>query len=153
MYNKYIVKFAEMDELASWMDLVTTVRYNFPLLESDEELENYRQTVIKNIKRNSAICALNDNEVVGILIFSYNQNCLSCMAVHPDHRRKGIASKMIEQMISVLSPDRDIWVITFRDDDEKGTAPRALYRKFGFQADELLIEHNYPHQKFILRRK
>jgi ribosomal protein S18 acetylase RimI-like enzyme len=98
------------------------------------------------------ICALNDNEVVGILLFSYNQNCLSCLAVHPEHRNNGIASKMIEEMISVLSPDRGIRVITFRDDDEKGTAPRALYKRFGFKEDELCFEHNYPHQKFMLYR-
>lgn len=71
--------------LASWMDLATLVRYNFPLLESDDELEKYKETVIKNINRKSAICALIDYEVVGILLFSYNQNCLPCLAVHPEH--------------------------------------------------------------------
>lgn len=74
------------------------------------------------------------------------------MAVHPDHRRNGIASDMIEKMLSVLSPNKDVWVITFRDDDEKGKAPRTLYKSLGFTEGELLMEHNYPHQKFILRR-
>jgi hypothetical protein len=41
-----------MDELTSWMDLITLVRYNFPLLESDDELENYRQTVKKTLTGN-----------------------------------------------------------------------------------------------------
>ena len=75
------------------------------------------------------------------------------MAVHPEHRKNGIATVMIEKMLSVLSPDRNVWVITFRDDDEKGIAPRALYKKFGFVEDELLMEHNYPHQKFVLYRE
>lgn len=152
MESSYLLRFAELADLPSWMELVTLVRYNFPLLESDEELEIYRETVIKNINRRSAICAVNGNRVVGVLIFSYNQNCLSCMAVHPEHRKNGIASSMIEKMLSVLSPDKNIWVVTFREDDEKGVAPRALYKKFGFVEDELLIEHSYPHQKFILRR-
>ncbi len=152
MKGGYKINFAKMNNLDSWMELVTSVRYNFPLLESDEELEKYRQTVIKNINRKSAICVTQTDIVVGVMIFSYNQNCLSCMAVSPMHRRMGIASAMIEKMLSVLSVEKDVWVITFRDNDEKGYAPRALYKTFGFIEDELLMEHNYPHQKFILHR-
>jgi len=44
-------------------------------------------------------------------------------------------------------------VYTFRENDEKGIAPRALYKKFGFVEGELNMELNYPHQKFILHRK
>ena len=108
MESAYLLKFAEMDDLLSWMDMVTLVRYNFPLLESDEELEKYKQTVIKNINRKSAICVKKDSGVVGVLIFSYKQCCLSCMAVHPEHRRNGIASAMILEMLSVLSADKDV---------------------------------------------
>ena len=153
MRADYCLKFGEIDDLSSWMDLVILVRANFPGLENDEEIENHKQTVMKNIKRNSAICVKKDNAVVGVLIFSFNQNCLSCMAVHPDHRRNGIASAMIEKMLAVLPLDKNIWVTTFREDDKKGISPRALYKKFGFVEDELNIEFDYPHQKFVLHRK
>ena len=43
-------------------------------------------------------------------------------------------------------------MITFRDDDEKGVAPRALYKGMGFKEAELMVEHNYPHQKIVLYR-
>lgn len=46
------------------------------------------------------------------------------MAVHPNYRRNSIASTMIEKMISFLPQDEDIWVVTFREDDEKGIAHR-----------------------------
>ena len=153
MKSDYILKFGEIDDLSSWMDLVVFVRSNFPGLESDEELKHHEQTVIKNINRKSAICVKKGDTVVGILIFSFNQNCLSCMAVHPDHRRNGIASEMIEKMLSTLPLDKDVWVTTFRENDEKGIEPRALYKKFGFLEDELTIEFGYPHQKFVLHRK
>jgi len=39
-------------------------------------------------------------DIVGAMIFSYHSQCLSCMAVHPNHRRKGIASALTEKMIS-----------------------------------------------------
>ena len=50
-----------------------------------------------------------------------------------------------------LDPGRDITVSTFREGDEKGSAPRALYRKFGFAEDELTEEFGYPNQVFVLR--
>lgn len=40
-----------------------------------------------------------------------------------------------------------------REGDVKGIAPRPLYKKFGFEEDELIIEFEYPVQKFILHRK
>jgi len=150
--NNINVGFATYEDLHSWIELVEKVRWNFPGLESNELLQSYQDTVIKNINRNSAICAKYDGEVVGILLFSFKHNMLSCMSVHPDYRNRSIATKMIELMLSQLSNDCDIMVTTFRDDDEKGYAPRSLYRKLGFVEDELCIEFNYPLQKFILHR-
>ena len=50
-----------------------------------------------------------------------------------------------------LDGSREITVSTFRENDEKGIAPRALYRKFGFQEGELTEEFGYPNQVFVLR--
>ena len=152
MKDKYVLKFGEIDDLTSWMDLVTLVRHNFPPLIDNEELEKHKQTVIKNMDRKSAICVKEENKVVGVLIFSFNQNCLSCMAVHPEHRRNSIASAMIEKMLAVLPSNKDVWVTTFREEDNKGIAPRTLYKKFGFVEDALTMDFDYPHQKFILHR-
>lgn len=41
---------------------------------------------------------------------------------------------------------------TFRENDEKGAAPRALYKKFGFEEGEFLEEFGYPNQKLVLSR-
>lgn len=34
--------------------------------------------------------------------------------------------------------------------DVKGIAPRKLYKKFGFEEDELIEEFGYPNQRFVL---
>ena len=49
-----------------------------------------------------------------------------------------------------LDRAKEISVSTFRADDVKGIAPRTLYEKFGFVADELIEEFDYPNQKFVL---
>jgi ribosomal protein S18 acetylase RimI-like enzyme len=150
---EYQIKYATKDELNSWMELVHLVAWNFPGLESEELLDEYKSTVIKNINRKSAICAVSKNTVIGVLLFSTKYNMLCCMAVHPDYRKKGIAKLMIEEMMSNLDKSRDIIVDTFREEDSKGIAPRALYISLGFEPDELNENFGYPNQRFVLRAK
>jgi ribosomal protein S18 acetylase RimI-like enzyme len=152
MKDSYTLKLGEINDLSSWMELVVLVRLNFPGLEDDKEIENHKQAVIKNINRKTAICVKKDDTVVGVLIFSKDRSEIGCMAVHPKHRRSGIATTMISKVLSILPLDKNIKVNTFREEDEKGVSPRALYKKLGFVEDELNMEFNYPHQKFILYR-
>jgi len=151
--KEYSLYHAKMNDIDSWIKMISIVRDNFPGLDTDENMDNYRQTVIKNIKRKTALCVKYEDVIVGVMIFSYNSKCLSCMAVHPNHRRKGIASTMIEKMLSLFPNDVDISVTTFREDDIKGIAPRQIYKKYGFEEDKFVTEFNYPNQKFILHRK
>lgn len=152
MGNKFVVHFAELQDVTSWMNMVGIVKDEFPGLETAEQLESYKQTVIKNINRKTAICIKSENEIIGALIFSYNLKCLSWMAVHPNYRRKGVASALITKMLELFPKEVDISVTTFREGDIKGIAPRRLYSKFGFLEDALVEEFNYPNQIFILKR-
>lgn len=151
--EKYLLDHAEIQDVESWIKMIDIVQENFPGLETAEKIEDYRKTVIKNIKRKTALCVKNEGEIVGVLLFSYNSKCLSCMAVHPKHRRKGIASAMIEKMLSLFPNNIDISVTTFRKDDEKGIAPRQLYEKYEFKEEALVTEFDYPLQRFILHKK
>lgn len=146
------ISLAELIDIDLWMDFIENVRMNFPGLETQEQLDGYRQTVMKNMKRRTAICAKDKDKIVGVILFSTNQNVLSCMAVEESCRRRGIASKMIELMMKYMDRSRDVVVTTFCEGDEKGIAPRALYKKLGFIEGEFCEEFNYPHQKFILPR-
>ena len=56
----------------------------------------------------------------------------------------------MDEAIDELDRTKDITVTTFREGDAKGTAPRALYKKFGFVEGELVMEFGYPNQVFIL---
>lgn len=147
------VGFASFENVESWMSLVEIVRDNFPGLETNEGIEEYYQTLIKNIKEERAICTLDGNMVTGILLFSVKYNMIGCLAVHPEYRRKNIASRMIELMLTKLDSNRDISVETFREGDEKGIASRAFYISMGFVPGELTVSLNYPTQRFILKSK
>lgn len=149
--KKMGVGFASIRNLDSWMSLVEIVRVGFPGLDTDESMEEYKDIVIRNMERGSAICAWDGNMVIGVLLFSINKNMVSCMAVHPEYRRSKVGTKMMELMLPRMSRKRDIVVETFREEDEKGKAPRAFYQSFGFVPGALGVSQDYPVQEFVLK--
>ena len=120
------------EDIESWMKLVKNVRWNFPGLETEQALEEYKNTVIKFMGQKRAICVKKENEVIGVLLFSHKYNMICCLAVSPNYRNQGIASKLLLYALDKLDRTKIITVSTFREDDEKGIAPRALYKKYGF---------------------
>ena len=137
-------------DIDPWMDLVRAVSGDFPGLETEGDLEEHRQTVLKFMEKRQALCVKSGEQIQGVLLFSRNRNMICCLAVSPGARGKGIASGLLEKALSELDRSRDITVSTFREGDEKGTAPRSLYRKFGFVEAGLTEEFGYPNQVFVL---
>lgn len=138
-------------DIESWMQLVQRVSWNFPGLETAAALGDHRQTVLRFMDENRALCVKEADAVVGVLLLSKKHNMICCLAVAPEYRRKGIASVLLEKALSELDRSSDITVTTFRDNDEKGIAPRALYKRFGFAEEKLMVENDYPVQRFVLR--
>ncbi|MDD6262323.1 MAG: GNAT family N-acetyltransferase [Clostridiales bacterium] len=138
------------EDIEKWMSLVTQVRWNLPGLETQEKLNEHRTTVLKFMGKSQAVCVKEGNEIAGVMLFSRGHNMICCLAVLPKYRRRGVASMLMEEALANLDRTKEISVSTFRADDEKGTAPRALYEKYGFVADELIEEFDYPNQKYVL---
>ena len=144
------VLFGEPSDIDSWMELVELVSPTFPGLETKEAIGEHRQAVLRSMEKRQAICVKSQEDITGVLLFSRNKNMIACLAVHPDHRRRGVASALLSAALDELDKSRDITVVTFREGDEKGTAPRALYKKFGFKESELTEAFGYPCQVFVL---
>ena len=138
-------------DIESWMQLVRQVRRNLPGLETQEAMEDHQRTVLRFMGENRALCVKNAEQIIGVLLLSKKHNMICCLAVAPEYRRMGVASALLEKALSELDRTGDISVTTFREEDDKGTAPRALYRRFGFVEEKLTVENNYPVQRFVLR--
>ena len=145
------VEYGTSMDIESWMDLVKLVSWNFPGLETEADIENHRKTVLRFMDENRALCVKETDKVVGVLLISKKHNMICCLAVAPEYRRNGIASLLLKKALSELDRFRDITVTTFRDNDEKGIAARALYKRFGFAEEKLMVENDYPVQRFVLR--
>lgn len=146
----YTVVEGKEEDIDSWMELVKSIRWNFPGLETENALEEHKNTVLKFMKQKRAICVKDENKIIGVLLFSLKYNMICCLAVSADCRKQGIGSLLLAHALEKLDKTQSITVSTFRAEDEKGTAPRALYKKYGFAADELTEDFGYPTQKFVL---
>jgi len=144
------VLYGKLADIDLWMKLVEKVSWNFPGLETMESIEDHKQTVMKFMSDKRALCIKLDGTIVGVLLFSKKHNMICCLAVDPEYRKQGIASALLEKALDELNRRQDITVSTFRENDVKGTAPRKLYKKYGFVEDELIEEFGYPNQKFVL---
>ena len=137
-------------DIGSWMALVERVAWNFPGLETAEALAEHRDTVLRFMDEGRALCVKVNGAVIGVLLFSVKHNMICCLAVAPEQRRKGIASALLREALGRLDRSQNITVTTFREDDERGPAPRALYRRFGFLPGRLDMEFGSPVQEFVL---
>ncbi len=147
------ITYAKKENLTSWMAMIDRVKHIFPGLETEERIATYKENVEKTINDNRAICALSGEQVVGILLFSTEDNMLSCMAVDPNFRRKHIAFRMFQLMLERMDRERPIVLETFRRDDERGIAPRAFYKTLGFEeGEECFFDDIDPVQRFYLRQ-
>jgi len=147
------VLYGTASDIAAWMKMVERVAPQFPGLETKESREEHKATVLRFMEKQQAICVKKNGTITGVMLFSRGHNMICCLAVSPEYRRCGIASMLLETALKELDRSREITVSTFREGDEKGIAPRALYKKYGFEEGELTIEFDYPNQKFILSPK
>ncbi len=148
-----MIALATKHDIDQWMDLVNKVKELFPGLETQEALEEHRNTVLEFMDKGAAICAKTDTGIVGTLLFSKESNVLCFLATDAQYRRQHIAEKMFSYMLTFLDQEKDITVTTYREDAPEGIPARSFYKKMGFSEGKLTEEFGTPVQEFVLKRK
>lgn len=147
------IRLAQTQDINAWMALVEQVRDAFPGLETTEAIAEHRATVLHIITQSSAICAIEAERIVGILLFSKETGELCFLAVDPACRRQHIAQRLVSFMLTQMDVDQDITVTTYREDDPDGQAARCFYKRLGFSEGKLTEAFGHPVQEFILKRQ
>lgn len=57
------VCFGKPADIGLWMNLVRRVSWNFPGLETERDLEEHRQTVLKFMEKRQALCVKVDDQI------------------------------------------------------------------------------------------
>lgn len=146
------IELGNKQDIENWMNLVEKVKNSFPGLETQEALNEHKNTVLEFMDRNSAICAKEQEKIVGTLLFSKECDELCFLAVDAEYRRQHIAEKMVSFMITKMDFSKDITVMTHPDGVPEGVAARAFYKRMGFIEGELSEEFGSPVQQFVLKR-
>ncbi len=147
-----MIKLATEQDIDKWMYLVDKVKSSFPGLESQEALDEHRNTVLDFISNGCAICAKTGNKIIGTLLFSKKANMLCFLAVDAEYRKQHIAEKMFSYMFDLMDSEKDITVRTYRADVPEGIPARMFYKKMGFVEGKLTEEFGSPVQEFVLKR-
>ncbi len=144
------VEYGSTKDINQWMCLVRMVKNSFPGLETEEALSEHRKTVTAFMGSQEAICAKENGAIVGILLFSKENNELCFLAVDPAFRRQHIADSMFSFMLPQMDKDRPITVTTYREDAAEGAAARAFYQGLGFVPNRMTEEFGSEVQEFVL---
>ena len=147
------IRFAQKQDIDAWMALVERVRDVFPGLETAGAMAEHRNTVLRFIAEQSALCAVEGDQIAGALLFSRDPGALCFLAVDPSYRRRQIARQLVARMLDQLEEGKSVTVTTYRQEDPRGVAARAFYRRMGFMEGELTEEFGCPVQEFILPRQ
>lgn len=74
-----------------------------------------------------------DGRLVGMIVawLLVDEAHIATLATHPDHRRQGIARKLLEYALRYMS--REGAVTSFLEVRERNTAAQEMYRGFGYE--------------------
>lgn len=151
--SKVEIKLGVKSDIDNWMNVVGKVKDSFPGLETEESLDEHRRTVLDFMSKGCAVCAKTDEKIVGVLLFSRDNNMLCFLAVDTEYRRQHIAEKMVAYMLTLLDSQKDVVVTTYREGVPEGVAARAFYKRLGFVEGKLTEEFGSPVQVFTLPRQ
>ena len=102
--------------LALWNSTEQSRRALNPVDDSREGIERY-------LKRNPDTCfaAVSDGKIIGVILTGHDgrRAIIHHMCVHPDHRRMGIAGRLVKEAEQALQKEgiQKIFGLVFKDND------------------------------------
>lgn len=142
-----------ISDIRLWMNLVDKVKNLFPGLETKEAVFEHEKTVLQFMAREEALCAETDGKIVGILLFSKEQNMLCFLAVDEDFRRQHIAYELVNRMYAYLDLSKNITLETHVEGVAQGIPARRFYKSLGFKEGIVKEEFGSQVQEFILEKE
>lgn len=81
------------------MRLVRKVSWNFPGLETEQSIDEHKIIVLKFMNDKRALCVNDEQDIVGVLIYSRKRNMICCLAVDPAYRKNGTGAAAAQRAI------------------------------------------------------
>lgn len=145
-FTKDSIKFATLDDVDDWMELVNLTIDGYPCMNKAEYMENLHQYIADK----KALILRDEGMAIGIMGFSADTGSIDFFAVHPQYRNLRITKLFLDKLVDELLYGREINLTTYREGDKADTGYREEYCRLGFAERELLVEFGYPTQRLAL---
>jgi len=146
--SNWIVKQSCIKDLSKWIEFIKLVQCDFHNLDLVND-PKFLSDIEKNISRGTALHvenSVNLSSIIGTLLYNKKKSHIDCLAVHPSHRRKGIASALLDYMFEHNTNSKLFKVKTFLNSDTNGLPARNFYIKHGFIPQDIIyIDKKYGH--------
>ena len=139
MNKKWIVKVASINDMDRWFIFVKNVIHDFYDIDLVND-QHHRNIIEKNIRRKTAVYVEKENQIIGGMIYSPNQNHIGWLAVAPQYRRRGIGTALVKYMFAKLSDRKQFKVKTFVDGEWQSQASHPFYKSLGFEPTEICYD-------------
>ena len=147
IFTKDDIRFAAMDDLPAWMELMRLVIDGYPVMNETD----YLAAITKCIDEKQALVLKDDDILIGAMTFSAHSGCIDFLGIHPQYRHQGIQRLFLDALMEVYLPGREVSMTTYRAGDKADTGHRDILKRLGFAERELLTEFGYPTQRFVLQ--
>ncbi len=94
--------------------------------------ERMKRLIKKRISLGEVYIISHKSITAGFVMFSKKNKTLDFIAVHPDYRNIGIASRLIVTAMAQYDIGDELSIVTFGEDRPQSDGAKRLYNKFGF---------------------
>jgi ribosomal protein S18 acetylase RimI-like enzyme len=146
------IEIASKEIIPAWENLAREVESLFEGRMAGQK--DFRAFMARRIAQHEAFIVRDNKKsgkLLGLIAISHKNNTISWFAVSEKHRNEGIGEMLLAYAVNDLDKTREISVITFRENQEKGLPARKLYQKFGFKDDKKDFVYNGLHRCLMKR--
>ena len=144
-----VIRFAAEADIPSWLELAHLSIDGFPYWDDAEHTATLRSYIAEK----GALIMTEDELLIGGMLISYKTGSIDFLAVHPLHKKHGIAREFLDAALAELTESKEISITTFREGDKADTGYRKAFKELGFAEAELLTEFGYPTQRMVLQKE
>ena len=126
-----MIRHAKKEDADSCIHLFDAISEDYSAYKNDSFYEELHQW----IERREVFVSLDDDELEGFVMFDRMKKEFTMLAVHPDYRNQGVATKLIYTVAGCFEPEDEISVV-MHGDDEQAQALKGFYHSCGFEEEE-----------------
>ena len=111
---------------------------------ADYNAERMARLIKKRMSSGEIFVIEHKNNIAGFIMFSKKNKTIDHIAVSPDYRRIGIASRLMVTAMAQFEVGEELSAVTFRQEHPMSDGVSRMYKKFGFDDEKNIVVRGEP---------